>query len=100
MKKIISLILISCFFSGCALFRTHKPDIEQGNIITQEEVGRLHLGMSEFQVKEVMGTPLLVNVFTPNRVEYVYTFQAGHGERQDKRLVCLFSNGRLREIVR
>lgn len=100
MKKLVLLILISCFFSGCALFRTHKPDIEQGNIITPAEVSRLHRGMSESQVKEVMGTPLLINVFTPSRIEYIYTFQAGHSERQDKRLTCVFSHGRLQDIVR
>lgn len=100
MKKLILIILVSCLFSGCALFRTHKHDIEQGNIITQEEVSRIHLGMSEYQVKEVMGTPLLINVFTPSRVAYVYTFQAGHDARQVKRLTCLFQHGRLREIIR
>ena len=95
MKKIISLALIGFILSGCSLFRVHKNTIEQGNVITAAEVSQLHRGMSEHQVKEVLGTPLLVNIFSPGRIEYIYTIQEGYGHRQDVKLTCLFSGGRL-----
>lgn len=99
MKKIIPLIILMSFvFSGCSLFQVHKLDIEQGNIITQENVSRLHIGMTEAQVKQVMGNPVLLNIFSPNRLDYVYTFQAGHGERTEKRLTLIFVRGRLQSI--
>lgn len=97
MKKIISLVLMGCLLSGCFL-RPHKMDIAQGNVFTQEEVSKLKVGMSETQVKEIMGTPVLINIFTPNRVEYVYTFQPGYQNRVEKRVSCIFESGRLREI--
>jgi len=99
MKKIISLVLIGFILSGCSLFRIHKRDIAQGNIITQGEVSRLHIGMTPLQVKEIMGNPVLVNIFSNERLEYVYTFQPGYGNRVEKRLICLFQYGRLREIL-
>ena len=100
MKKIFSMALIILVLSGCTLFRPHKNDIEQGNIITKIEVSQLRPGMSEGQVKELMGSPILINIFTPERMEYVYTFQAGYGKMTLKRISCIFYRGRLQVIQR
>lgn len=100
MKKIISLALIALSLSGCSYMRVHKMDIEQGNIVTQENVSRLHKGMSKDQVKAIMGTPMLINVFTPNLVSYVYTFQAGYMPFKKSRITLLFERGKLHEIIR
>lgn len=98
MKKIISLALIGIILSGCTWLRPHKNAIEQGNIITAVEVSQLHPGMSEGQVKEIMGSPILINIFTPNRMEYIYTFQASYAEMTKKRVSCIFYGGRLQVI--
>lgn len=98
MKKMLITLLVMCILSGCSFFRIHKLDIEQGNIITQEQVQRLHTGMTEAQVQSMLGQPILVNLFSPNRLDYVYSFQAQHGEIKIKRLTCLFRYGRLVEI--
>ncbi len=100
MKKMISLILLGFLLSSCSIFRTHKLDIDQGNIISEDEVSRLHTGMTTADVKNVMGSPVLTNVFTPNKIIYIYTFQEGHGTRQDKRLILSFYRGRLENIER
>ena len=73
-------------------------DIEQGNVITQEEVAQLHPGMTEGQVKTVMGNPLLENIFTPNRIEYIYTYKAAYEDLVEKRVSLIFVNGRLSSI--
>jgi outer membrane protein assembly factor BamE len=99
MKKIISLMLLGLILSGCFL-RPHKTDIEQGNIIDQKDVSKLHRGMTESQVKEVMGQPVLVNIFSTTRIDYIYTFQEGYGVRTVNRVTCIFENGRLRDIQR
>lgn len=97
MKKIISLAFLACALTGCL----QKIPIIQGNIITPEDVSRLHVGMGEEQVKDIMGTPVLINLFTPNRAEYVYTYALGSsGRRCETRLTLIFINGRLREIIR
>jgi outer membrane protein assembly factor BamE len=100
MKKIIFLALIVSLLSSCSLFQIHKVEVIQGNIITDQEVSQLHRGMSTTQVKEIMGTPMLINLFAPNRIDYIYTYQQAHEPRQDHRLTCLFRNGRLVEIIR
>lgn len=100
MKKTLMLILIGCFLSGCSFFRVHKMDIEQGNIITQEQISQLHSGMSFSQVKAVMGTPVLVNIFSPNRIEYVYWNKPAYGDLTEKRVSLIFVGGRLSQIER
>jgi len=100
MKKMITIMLLGLTLSSCSLLRPHKYDVEQGNIITQEDVQRLHIGMTESQVKSVMGNPVMVNVFSPNRLDYIYTFQAGYGKRQQKRVVCIFQRGRLNAVLK
>jgi outer membrane protein assembly factor BamE len=101
MKKIISLALIISFtLTGCSFFRPHKLDIVQGNVMTDENVSRLHPGMSESQVKVIMGTPVMVNIFSTNRFDYVFTNQPGHQNMTEKRVICTFVNGRLRDIQR
>lgn len=98
MYKSIICLFIFLSLSSCAF--VHKPEIEQGNIITADMVNRLHTGMSEGQVKEVMGNPILVNIFSPQRMEFVYTYQKGNATRREQRISCLFKNGRLVDIQR
>lgn len=94
------LLIIFTFFllSSCAFIPVHKMDIEQGNIMTQEDVSRLHTGMSEAQVRQVMGTPVLLNTFNDNRVDYIYVFRPGRGAVTEKQLVLTFQRGVLKEI--
>lgn len=99
MKKIIILLLITLNLSSCSFLRPHKIDIEQGNIITQYEINKLRKGMTKSQVKQVMGTPMIANIFNENRSDYVYTFQAGGKEMQIKRLICIFRNDILVDII-
>jgi outer membrane protein assembly factor BamE len=100
MKKNISLILIGLALSGCSWFHTHKIDIVQGNVLRQEEINELHIGMSKAEVKEILGEPILSNFFEANQLDYVYTYQPGYGTPVEKRLTCIFKQGRLAEIIR
>lgn len=100
MKKIISLVLIGFMLSGCSMFRVHKMDVEQGNVIKESDVDKLRIGMTESQVREVMGNPVLVNIFSPHRLDYIYTCRQGYGPQHETRVICIFQNGRLKEILR
>lgn len=98
MKKMIFLLLISLFISGCSLFHIYRMDIEQGNIITPREIHQLQLGMDEFAVKDILGTPALVNIFTKNQVYYIYLLNKADGSKIDQRLVLFFREGKLANI--
>lgn len=93
------MIFLILILPGCSLFRVHKFDIEQGNILSQENVDQLRIGMTETEVQSMMGNPILINVFTPNRFSYVYSFQKGYEKMTVKRVILIFQSGRLREIM-
>lgn len=96
MKNLISLALIGLLLAGCI----QRIPIEQGNIICEDSVRLLRTGMTEDDVKAVMGNPVMINLFTPNRIEYVYTYQLGNNRMIAKRLTILFAGGRVRQIIR
>lgn len=100
MKKLILLVILTVILPGCAIIRPHKNDVDQGNVITASEVERLHTGMFEDAVREVMGDPVTVNIFEDNRLNYIYTMQRGYEDMQMKKVVCVFEYGRLVEIKR
>ncbi len=94
MKKILLIVTTILVLSGCV----HKMDIEQGNVITPEMVAKLHTGMTEEQVKNVMGTPMLLNTFDDNRIDYVYTLKPAYGKTTEKTVTLIFRNRRLQQI--
>ena len=96
-KNLICLLMM-LLLTSCSIIS--NPPIEQGNIITPDMVHQLHPGMTPPQVVDVMGSPVLENILTPNRIEYVYTFQSGSNKRVETRVSCIFQNGQLKEIHR
>lgn len=96
MKKLLCLFLITFCLSSCAFLSPHKRSIEQGNIFSDQQVASLRIGMSENEVKRIMGAdPVMKNIFTPTEVAYVYTIQPGGQEMKKKKVVCTFHHGRL-----
>ena len=76
----------------------YKIDVPQGNIVTQEMVNQLQLGMSKKQVNYAMGTPLVIDVFHPDRWDYIYSFQSGRNNREQHRVTLYFENDMLARI--
>ena len=76
MQKLTAIILIGILsLSGCAFPGVYKINVQQGNIVTDEELTELSEGMPRSQVHAVLGSPLMLNPFDPSREYYVYTFQ-------------------------
>ena len=100
MKKILFAFTLLFALSGCSLFHLRQMEIEQGNVFTPEMVNQLHTGMTEVDVKYVMGSPVLVNTFSDNRVDYVYTLKQAGNLKVQKSVTLTFVNGRLRAIDR
>ncbi len=73
----------------------YRPEIQQGNIVTQEAVDRLKPGMSKRRVSFLLGTPMLVDTFHPDRWNYVYTVAKGSKLEDEKRLTLFFDDDRL-----
>ena len=53
-------------------------------------LSKLEPGMTKSQVSFVMGTPMLIDVFHPNRWDYIYSFHPGNGSREQRRITLYF----------
>ena len=66
----------------------YRIDVQQGNFISREMVAQLKEGMrtkdgvTPEQVRFVLGTPLLTDIFHSNRWDYVFRLKKGSGELQ------------------
>ena len=105
MKYLISLILITCstlYLTGCQsrLLTVYKIDVQQGNAVEAEAVNKITLGMNKEQVRFVLGSPLIVDSFHPDRWDYVYLFTPGYGEEQRRQLTVIFDRGEVIDIVK
>ncbi len=76
----------------------YRPTIQQGNIFTQEDIDRLQPGMDKRQVRFVLGTPMLEDVFHKDRWDFVYTVGVGSRPSELKKVALFFENDRLVNI--
>ncbi len=83
----------SVFFPGA-----HKVEIRQGNIVTQEMVDQLEIGMTKRQVRFVLGTPLLVDTFSGERWDYYFSDDRRDGEVEQRDVTLYFENELLSRI--
>ena len=77
----------------------YRPTIQQGNVVKQEQVNELQPGMSKRQVKFLLGSPMLNDVFHANRWDYAYTIGVGSRPQEIRRITVFFENDRLVRIT-
>lgn len=74
------------------IFRPYRPDVQQGNFVSQEMVAQLKEGMTQDQVLFLLGTPLLNDVFHADRWDYVFRMQKGNGDITTSRVTVFFKD--------
>jgi len=96
MNKIITLMTLTLFLTGCAIY---KPEVQQGNALSNETVSQLQRGMSKAEVASLLGNPLLQDNFRSDRWDYVFYNGKGGGQQKNKQnLVLLFKNDQLVQV--
>jgi outer membrane protein assembly factor BamE len=86
---IVALVLP---LAACGWLAPYRMDIQQGNFVSQEMVLQLRRGMTKDQVKFLLGTPLVTDIFHADRWDYVY-FLDRPGEQRRQRRVAVFFEG-------
>jgi len=84
---------------GCAALAPQKIEILQGNFISGEMAQQLKLGMTKQQVRYVLGTPLLADVFHTDRWDYVFYRNERNGRIEEKKLAVFFQDGKLVKLA-
>ncbi|KAF1011976.1 MAG: Outer membrane protein assembly factor BamE [Burkholderia gladioli] len=74
----------------------YRITVVQGNFVSQEKAFQLQAGMTRVQVRALLGTPLLGDMFHANRWDYLFYFKRGlTSVVQQRDLVVHFQNDRL-----
>ncbi len=82
------------------LVKPYRMEIQQGNFISKEMVDQLKPGMSKEQVRFVLGTPLVTDIFHADRWDYVYWREPeGGGKREQRNLSVVFEQGKLVRVI-
>lgn len=69
--RLLAPLLLALLVAGCGPV-IHRIDIQQGNIVAPETFARLKPGMTKTEVRVLLGTPLLTDVFHANRWDYYF----------------------------
>lgn len=77
----------------------YRPTIQQGNVVTQEQINELQPGMTKRQVRFLLGTPMLTDVFHANRWDYAYTKGVGSRPEEIRQVTVFFEEDRLVRIA-
>ena len=104
-QRFAGTVLLIAAISGCStvprVVHEYKIDIQQGNVLTQEMVAQLKPGLTKDQVRFVLGTPVLMDMFHANRWDYVYRYQKGStGEVEMRKFSTYFdANDKLARVA-
>ena len=96
-RLVILLSVVTLLLFGCV--RTYRIDIQQGNIVTPEQIGQLKPGLKMAEVRYLLGAPLVEDPFHTERWDYFYSFRSGETRRvEQQRLTVFFDDGQLTKI--
>ncbi|MGI9262853.1 MAG: outer membrane protein assembly factor BamE [Woeseiaceae bacterium] len=91
------VLLFSLFATGCV----YQAALSQGNLLDQEDIDQVEVGMTRGQVRFLLGTPMIDDPFHENRWDYVYFLRIGRDKAIFKRWISIYYDGEnVTEIVK
>lgn len=93
--------------TGCAgrgtdaflgLVTPYRIEVVQGNVLTREQVEQVRLGMTRGEVRDVLGSPMVEDIFHADRWDYVFTIRRPGATPQQRNVVVRFQGDRLSRI--
>ncbi len=100
------LLLAIALLGGCTALqgfslKPYRMNIQQGNYLEAEAVDQLEIGMTQSQVRFLIGTPMIADPFNADRWDYVFFFKVGRTRNEvTSRLTVWFEDGRVVRIDR
>lgn len=102
MKRFLLLLPFLAACSGAPvitnLLTPYRIDVRQGNFVTQDMVAQLKPGLSREQVRFILGSPLVADMFHAERWDYVYRYQHGWEEAEQRILTVFFQDNKLTRV--
>ena len=90
------MLLILSMAGGCV----YQANLSQGNLLKQEDLDQVEVGMTRRQVRFLLGTPMIDDPFHDERWDYVYYLKIGRDDAIFKRWISIYFDGdNVSEIV-
>ncbi|HZO21388.1 MAG TPA: outer membrane protein assembly factor BamE [Steroidobacteraceae bacterium] len=83
----------------CLQACVYRMNIQQGNYLEARTVDQLQVGMTRSQVRYLLGTPMVPDIFDKGRWDYLYYFKKGRLHRAEERhLIVLFHEDKVEKF--
>ena len=84
--------------SACSSIRNfslkpYRINIQQGNYLEEEDVDQVQAGMTRSQVRFLLGTPMVEDVFNSDRWDYYYYLKIGRTQEVYTRHFTVYFEG-------
>lgn len=87
-RSVIVVAAAVALLAGCSTYDSltqrvaqsitpYRITVVQGNFVSQESAAKMRVGMTRAEVKAVLGTPLLTDMFHAERWDYLFYFKRG-----------------------
>lgn len=100
MRKTLATTIVLGFLlfaGGCV----YQASLSQGNLLKQEDIDQVEVGMTRNQVRFLLGTPMIDDPFHDDRWDYVYFLRIGNEKATFKRWVSIYyDNDNVTEILK
>ncbi len=93
LTRLASIALAALLLGGCAALvpDAKRVEIQQGNLLSKEDIAALEKGQTLARVRELIGDPILGAPFRRDRWDYVYyRAKAGRDVEDPQRLTLYF----------
>lgn len=97
MRALLIFAIVSGL-AGCADWfepLAYKLPTRQGNVLEQKQLDQLRLGMTQDQVKFLLGTPLAASPFREDRWDYVGYYKSPRGQVSSRTVSLIFEKGQI-----
>jgi outer membrane protein assembly factor BamE len=99
MRKLLPILVLS--LAGLASGCVYQAALSQGNLLDQEDIDQVEVGMTRGQVRFLLGTPMVDDPFHEDRWDYVYFLRIGREKATYKRWISIHFDGEtVAEIVK
>jgi outer membrane protein assembly factor BamE len=86
---VLFLAVAGSLSAGCV----YQAALSQGNLLDQEDIDQVEVGMTRGQVRFLLGTPMIDDPFHEDRWDYVYYLIIGRDKATFKRWISVYFDG-------
>ena len=99
--KIIQCLIVGLGLGALASGCVYRINIQQGNFLDQAAVEQVKAGMTRSQVRYLLGTPMVPEVFDKDRWDYLFYLNKSRMHKPERRhLVVYFKDDKVARFER